>query len=102
MPLALPVLEAKEVLVPASRRRVARAERLRALPTFRQALNRRVLALSSILLLGIVATLARNFGWAFAWWGIGLYWWAGVLYAWQVRTLLRETPRRTTHATDHG
>lgn len=51
---------------------------------------------------GIVATLARNFGWAFAWWGIGLYWWAGVLYAWQVRTLLRETPRRTTPATDHG
>jgi len=51
---------------------------------------------------GIVATLARTFGWAFAWWGIGLYWWAGVLYAWQVRTLLRETPRRTTPATDHG
>ena len=51
---------------------------------------------------GVVATLARNFGWAFAWWGIGLYWWAGVLYAWQVRTLLRETPRRTSPATDHG
>ena len=51
---------------------------------------------------GIVATLARTFGWAFAWWGIGLYWWAGVLYAWQVRTLLRETPRRTSHASDHG
>ena len=43
---------------------------------------------------GVVPTLARVFGWAFAWWGIGLYWWAGVLYAWQVRTLLRETPRR--------
>lgn len=42
------------------RARVARAERLRALPTFRQALNRRVLALSSILLLGIVATLAAG------------------------------------------
>ena len=51
---------------------------------------------------GVVATLARNFGWAFAWWGIGLYWWAGVLYAWQVRTLLRETPRRTSTASDHG
>ena len=51
---------------------------------------------------GIVATLARNFGWAFAWWGIGLYWWAGVLYAWQVRTLVRDTPRRTSPATDHG
>ncbi|WP_372968294.1 VWA domain-containing protein [Microbacterium sp.] len=42
------------------RARVARAERLRALPTFRQALHRRVLALSSILLLGIVATLAAG------------------------------------------
>ena len=51
---------------------------------------------------GIVATLARTFGWAFAWWGIGLYWWAGVLYAWQVRTLLRDTPRRTAPAADHG
>ena len=35
---------------------------------------------------GVVATLAKVFGWAFAWWGIGLYWWAGVLYAWQVRS----------------
>ncbi|WP_243842126.1 vWA domain-containing protein [Microbacterium hydrocarbonoxydans] len=37
------------------RARVARAERLRALPTFRQALRRRVLALSGILLLGVIA-----------------------------------------------
>ncbi|WP_343907445.1 CDP-alcohol phosphatidyltransferase family protein [Nocardioides aquiterrae] len=44
---------------------------------------------------GTVATLANVFGWAFAIWGIGLYWWAGVLYAWQVRTLLRTTERRT-------
>ena len=41
-----------------------------------------------------VATLAQVFGWAFAFWGIGLYWWAGVLYAWQVRKLLATTPRR--------
>lgn len=40
---------------------------------------------------GVVAMLARVFGWAFAWWGIGLYWWAGVLYARQVRTLLKDT-----------
>ena len=33
---------------------------------------------------GAVATLAKVFGWAFALWGIGLYWWAGLLYAWQV------------------
>ncbi len=39
---------------------------------------------------GTVATLAQVFGWAFAFWGIGLYWWAGVLYAWQVRKLLAE------------
>lgn len=43
---------------------------------------------------GTVATLANVFGWAFAVWGIGLYWWAGLLYAWQVRTLLRTTERR--------
>jgi cardiolipin synthase (CMP-forming) len=43
---------------------------------------------------GTIATLAQVFGWAFAIWGIGLYWWAGVLYAWQVRTLLRTTERR--------
>lgn len=36
---------------------------------------------------------ARVAGWAFAIWGTGMYWWAGLLYAWQVRTLLRELPR---------
>jgi cardiolipin synthase len=40
---------------------------------------------------GVVATLAMVFGWAFAWWGIGLYWWAGVLYAYQVYKLIRAT-----------
>jgi len=45
---------------------------------------------------GVAATLATVFGWAFAIWGVGLYWWAGILYAWQVRTLLATTePRRT-------
>ncbi len=43
---------------------------------------------------GTVATLAQVFGWAFALWGIGLYWWAGLLYAWQVRRLLASTERR--------
>jgi cardiolipin synthase (CMP-forming) len=51
---------------------------------------------------GVLALLAKVFGWAFAIWGTALYWWAGVLYAWQVRTLLRDTPRRTSPATDHG
>jgi cardiolipin synthase len=51
-----------------------------------------------LLLLGdgksAAATLAKVFGWAFAGWGIGLYWWAGVLYAYQVYRLLKSTDRR--------
>jgi len=43
---------------------------------------------------GLVAMLARVFGWAFAIWGTGLYWWAGLLYAWQVRKLLADHDRR--------
>ncbi len=43
---------------------------------------------------GTVATLADVFGWAFAGWGIGLYWWAGVLYAYQVYRFVQTTPRR--------
>lgn len=43
---------------------------------------------------GTLPTLADVFGWAFAIWGTGLYWWGGVLYAWQVRKLLA-SPRRT-------
>jgi cardiolipin synthase len=39
---------------------------------------------------GVLATLADVFGWAFAIWGIGLYWWAGILYAWQVYRLLSD------------
>lgn len=42
---------------------------------------------------GAVANLARVFGWAFTVWGVGLYWWAGILYAIQVRRLLATTPR---------
>ncbi len=38
---------------------------------------------------GRLATLADVFGWAFAIWGTGLYWWAGFLYAYQVGQLLR-------------
>jgi cardiolipin synthase (CMP-forming) len=43
---------------------------------------------------GLMATLARVFGWAFAVWGTALYWWAGFLYAWQVRKLLADHDRR--------
>lgn len=42
------------------RARVARAERLRSLPSFRQALTRRVLALCGILVLGTVATVSAG------------------------------------------
>jgi cardiolipin synthase len=47
---------------------------------------------------GVVARLAEVFGWAFAFWGVGLYWWAGVLYAWQVRKLLATTEPRKAPA----
>jgi cardiolipin synthase len=43
---------------------------------------------------GVLATLAQVFGWAFAIWGTALYWWAGILYAWQVRKLLADHDRR--------
>jgi cardiolipin synthase len=39
---------------------------------------------------GTFATLADVFGWAFAIWGTALYWWAGILYAYQVFKLLHE------------
>lgn len=42
---------------------------------------------------GEIADMAFVFGWAFAIWGVALYWWAGLLYAWQVRILLATTPR---------
>lgn len=42
---------------------------------------------------GTVADLADVFGWAFAIWGVGLYWWGGILYAFQVRRLLATTER---------
>lgn len=41
---------------------------------------------------GTLALLAQVLGWAFAWWGTGLYWWAGVLYLNQTLTLLRNLP----------
>ena len=46
-----------------------------------------------LLLLGAldtgVGTLARVVGWAFVWWGTGLYWVAGAMYAVQVRGMVR-------------
>lgn len=45
---------------------------------------------------GTVADLANVFGWAFTVWGVGLYWWAGILYAFQVGRLLSTTERQRT------
>jgi cardiolipin synthase (CMP-forming) len=38
---------------------------------------------------GTLAAVAKVVGWAFAIWGTGLYWWAGVLYGYQAYQLLR-------------
>lgn len=46
--------------------------------------------------IGRWADLAEVFGWAFTIWGVGLYWWAGILYAFQVRRLLATVPRVAT------
>lgn len=43
---------------------------------------------------GLVGTTAAVLGWAFAWWGLGLYWLAAVLYLVQARALL--VPARAT------
>lgn len=37
---------------------------------------------------GIIGDGALALGWAFAWWGLGLYWMAGGMYAWQVRGMV--------------
>ena len=39
-----------------------------------------------------VAQVAQIVGWAFAIWGVALYWWAGLLYVIQVRRLVAELP----------
>jgi cardiolipin synthase len=80
------------LLVPALRRRG-----LSALPVhfLGKAATFCLLYALPLLLLGdgesTVALLARVFGWAFGIWGLVLYWWAGVLYAMQVRRLLKAT-----------
>lgn len=46
---------------------------------------------------GTLERLADVLGWAFAIWGTGLYWWAGLLYGFQVYQLLRQ-PRQPASA----
>ncbi|HXC84071.1 MAG TPA: CDP-alcohol phosphatidyltransferase family protein [Trebonia sp.] len=40
---------------------------------------------------GLAAEVVRVLGWAFAVWGIALYWWAAMLYLTQVRDLVKES-----------
>jgi cardiolipin synthase (CMP-forming) len=41
----------------------------------------------------VAGTVARPVGWAFTWWGTGMYWLAGILYAVQTRQVVRTVPR---------
>ena len=43
---------------------------------------------------GAVATGCALFGWAFALWGLGLYWWSAVLYTQQATVVLRAAAAR--------
>jgi len=38
---------------------------------------------------GTVSEVVRVFGWAFAIWGVALYWWAALLYLTQIRDLVK-------------
>ena len=38
--------------------------------------------------------------WAFAWWGIGLYWWAGFVYLAQVRSVVKLSPNDSARLGD--
>jgi CDP-diacylglycerol--glycerol-3-phosphate 3-phosphatidyltransferase len=52
---------------------------------------------------GTLATIIGPPGWAFLTWGVGLYWWAGLLYAYQVRRLVRDdTPGGTPQVPANG
>ncbi|WP_017622001.1 CDP-alcohol phosphatidyltransferase family protein [Nocardiopsis chromatogenes] len=50
---------------------------------------------------GIVGDVARITGWAFALWGTAIYWWAGLLYAVQGQSLIRQA-RRADRAIAQG
>ena len=49
---------------------------------------------------GGIGAVARPVGWAFAWWGIALYWWAGWLYVRQSVGLVRAAARGTAQPTE--
>ncbi len=43
----------------------------------------------------VLRDTALPLGWAFAWWGLALYWVAGAMYAWQVRGMVSVWRART-------
>jgi cardiolipin synthase len=45
---------------------------------------------------GALATVVRPVGWAFVIWGTALYWWSGLLYAFQVAGIARSRRARRT------
>jgi len=45
----------------------------------------------------LAAQVAQPIGWGFAWWGTGLYWVAGVMYAVQTRQVVRAARARAAH-----
>jgi cardiolipin synthase len=47
---------------------------------------------------GWLSTAVRPLGWAFAIWGTALYWWAGLLYAFQVAGVARDRRARPAPA----
>ena len=47
---------------------------------------------------GTTGAVAKPIGWSLAWWGLALYWAAGILYLTQVVTLIRAARRSTLSA----
>jgi cardiolipin synthase (CMP-forming) len=43
--------------------------------------------------------IAQPIGWAFAWWGTGLYWWSGIIYLRQVAAVRARRAARLVRAT---
>jgi len=51
---------------------------------------------------GTLGEIGRPVGWAFALWGVGLYWWAGVLYVRQAREVISDARREAPGTTMDG
>jgi cardiolipin synthase (CMP-forming) len=59
-----------------------------------------------LLLMGKIFTSAADFimplAWAFALWGVALYWWSGFVYLWQLVLLVREQSKNSTNVDSRG